>query len=495
LTIYLFLSNVKSKTNGESMKIHIHKKSTVPFYLQISNQIAQRIQSGLLLHNEKLPSLRILAEELSISVLTIRKAYKWLETNGYVIVRPGKGVFVKKKINKNTENIPMSNWQHIFGINVIRSQYLINREPVKYDFSKAVVYPRLLPNHFLALETQKLLIEDGSILTTYGPVQGDYELRKEIANHLYEFQKIQSVAENLIITSGVQQGIDLVAQAILKPGDSIIVESPCYGGALDIFINKGIHIIPIEMDNEGIRSDLVEDLCLKYNPKLIYVNPAFQNPTGMSMSKDRRLELIKLAQDYNFFILEDDSFSDIYFEQSKKHLPIKYYDKTNHVIYIKGFSKTLAPGVRIATLLANGPVFEWLYAVKASMDVGSPLLTQKAILPFLRSDRMKNHVEKLRTALQLRRDTSVEILSSLTEKLQFQVPEGGFNLWLTFHDSRLDMFELLKKANEENISFLPGVACYNNKTDVPSFRISYSLVSDRDLPQGLEKLSKIINKM
>ncbi|MEH7453963.1 PLP-dependent aminotransferase family protein [Gottfriedia acidiceleris] len=477
------------------MKIQIHKKSTVPIYLQVGTQIAGSIQSGLLLPNEKLPSLRILAEELSISLLTVRKAYKWLETNGYVTVEPGRGVFISKKVKKTAQVEPSNNWQQTLGINIVRSQYLINREQLKYDFSKAVVYPRLLPNKFLADEMQKLLRNDASILTTYGPVQGDIELRTEIIKHLYEFQKIRSKAENLIITSGVQQGIDLVAQALLKPGDSIIVESPCYGGALDIFINKGIHIIPVEMDEEGIRSDLIEDMCIKFTPKLIYVNPTFQNPTGISMSNSRRKELIELAQQYHFFILEDDSFSDIYFEKAFQYYPIKYYDQSDHVIYIKGFSKTLAPGVRIAAMLANGPVLEWLLAIKASMDVGSPLLTQKAILPFLRTDRMRSHVEKLRIALQIRRDTSVEILSSLNDQLNFRIPDGGFNLWLTFNTSNLDIFNLLRKANHENISFLPGVACFNNNTDISSLRISYSLVSENDLAEGLEKLRNIIKQI
>jgi len=477
------------------MKIHIHKQSTIPIYLQISNQIAQRIHSGLLLENEQLPSLRMLADELSISVLTIRKAYKWLEKTGYVWVKPGKGVFVLKKTNRAQQKKDSSNnWQQTLGINVVRSQYLMNKESVTYNFSKAVVYPRLLPNKFLAEETQKLLKEDASILTTYGSVQGDEELRIEISKHLFEFQKIRSTHENIIITSGVQQGIDLVAQAVLKPGDSVIVESPCYGGALDIFINKGIHIIPIEMDNEGIRSDLIEDVFHKFNPKLLYVNPSFQNPTGVSMSSDRRKELVELAERYNFFILEDDSFGDIYFEQSVRQPPIKYYDRDHHVIYIKGFSKTLAPGIRIAAMLAYGPIFDWLLAVKASMDVGSPLLTQKVILPFLRTDRMRNHVEKLRIALQLRRDRSVDILSTETNRLQFQIPNGGFNLWLSINKPKIDIFDLLKKANEKDISFLPGVACYNNKTNEPSFRISYSLVSEDELSIGLVELCKIINQ-
>lgn len=476
------------------MKFLIQKNSNIPFYRQIYNQIVQRIQSGLLNHNEKLPSLRIVAEELDISVLTIRKAYKCLEDAGYVSVKPGKGVFVKKKSTLQNKKEDQSNWQHSLGVNVVRSQYLINRHKGKYDFSKAVVYPKLLPNLFLAEEMQKVFRQNDSILSTYGPIEGDKELRFEIANHLFEYQKIKVNGDHIIITSGVQQGIDLVAQALLKPGDTVIVESPCYGGALDVFSNKGINIVPIEMDKHGIRSDLIEEECIKNRPTLVYVNPSYQNPTGISMSIQRRKELVELAEHYQFFILEDDSFSDIYFNNHVNHLPIKYFDQHDHVIYIKGFSKTLAPGIRVASMVAKGPVFDWLYAVKASMDVGSPLLIQKAILPFLRTDRMKKHVEKLRTALQIRRDISVDIFSTISDKVQFEIPKGGFNLWLTLQN-QFDSFSLLEKANAEDISFLPGSACFVNDQKLNTFRISFSLISDSDLTVGLTKLCRIIKSI
>lgn len=489
--MFFALIELKRKT-GDSMKIVLRKESNIPYYQQIYMQIVERIQSGMLSHGDYLPSLRSMADDLQISLLTVRKAYKQLETKGYIRIEQGKGAYIHKRVNKDFKPIPYQ-WQQTKSINVMRSQYVMNQHRKYFDFSQAILYPRLLPNPFLSDEMHKLLNKDQMILATYGPVQGDKELRVEITNYLKEHQQLVIDPSQLLITSGAQQGIDLIAQTLLKPGDLVLVESPCYGAALDVFVNKGVQIIPVSLDNNGIRSDLIDDICQRKNPVLLYVNPTFQNPTGTLMSKERRIELVELAELYNFFIIEDDSFGEIYFEDAIVPPTIKSFDTNGHVIYLKGFSKTLAPGLRIAALAAEGPIFEWLYAVKASMDIGSPLLTQKALLPFLRAERMKNHLEKLRTALQIRRDLTIDILSPLKE-LEFEIPNGGFNLWVTLPQS-IDPFTLLQKANEVDVSFLPGTACLlNHENQYNHLRISYSMLNDKDMLIGLEKLYDTIAK-
>ncbi|MED1115166.1 PLP-dependent aminotransferase family protein, partial [Bacillus paramycoides] len=467
------------------------KESNIPYYQQIYMQIVERVQNGMLLHGDSLPSLRSMAVDLQISLLTVRKAYKQLETKGYIRIEQGKGAYIYKRVKKDFKPIPYQ-WQQTKSINVMRSQYVMNQHRKYYDFSQAILYPRLLPNPFLSDEMHKLLNKDQMILATYGPVQGDSELRGEIANYLKEHQQLVTDPSQLLITSGAQQGINLIAQTLLKPGDIVLVESPCYGAALDVFVNKGAQIIPISLDENGIRSDLIDDICQRKNPVLLYVNPTFQNPTGTVMSKERRMDIVELAELYQFFILEDDSFGEIYFEDAIVPPPMKSFDTNGHVIYVKGFSKTLAPGLRIAALVAEGPIFEWLYAVKGSMDIGSPLLTQKALLPFLRAERMKNHLEKLRTALQIRRDITIDILLPLKE-IQFEIPNGGFNLWVTLPDS-IDPFTLLQKANEVDVSFLPGTACLlNHETQCNHLRISYSMLNEKDMLIGLEKLHDTIS--
>lgn len=281
------------------MKIVLRKESNIPFYQQIYMQVVERIQSGMLLHGDSLPSLRTIADDLKISILTVRKAYKQLETKGYVQIKQGKGVYIHKHEHRKHQPTPYD-WQHTKSINVMRSQYVMNQHRKYYDFSQAILYPRLLPNPFLSDEMQKIIDKDQMILATYGPVQGDEELRIEIARYLKDYQRLAVDPSNLLITSGAQQGIDLIAQTLLQPGDTVIIESPCYGAAIDVFINKGVKIIPIELDEQGIRSDLIDEVCQKQRPVLVYVNPTFQNPTGTIMSSQRRNELVELAELYHF---------------------------------------------------------------------------------------------------------------------------------------------------------------------------------------------------
>jgi len=473
------------------MKLTIDKNSSIPFYEQVGRQIAHRIQSGLIYHGEKLPSIRSLADELQIHILTIRKAYKWLESKGYVEIKQGKGVFVrsgKKEIQKISETF---NWQQNISVNNARSQYLANREKEYYDFSQAVVYPRLLPSQFLVEEMKKILDKQPMILSTYGPVQGDEELRYEIANYLFKSHHLSVSHEKMIITSGVQQGIDLIAQTLLQPGDVVMIESPCYGAAIDVFINKGFRVIPIDVDEQGLKVEMLEDLLQIYHPKLLYVNPTFHNPTGTSMNEERRKQLVELAEMYQFIILEDDSFSEISFDNNPIPKPIKYYDQNGRVIYIKGFSKTTAPGIRIAAVMTDGVLFDWLYGTKASMDIGSPLLTQKALLPILRTERMKNHMEKLRIALELRRNLVLENFQSLNVDI-FR-PKGGLNVWVKL-PSEIHPLKLLDKARENGISYLPGSACFVKEPNGHYIRLSYSYLSEKDLQIGIRKLVNLIEE-
>ncbi|WP_025027711.1 PLP-dependent aminotransferase family protein [Caldalkalibacillus mannanilyticus] len=477
------------------MNLNLNRHLHTPLYEQLYTQIVNQILTGLLQEGETLPSLRTLSEELMISYLTVNKAYKRLEAQGYIEIRQGKGAQVRTKKEKQKAPVKKYEWQKNIHSNIMRSQYFTHRRSFFYDFSQAVVFPGLLPSFFLAEETKKMIDKNKAILTTYGSVQGDEELRLEITKYLKHFQQIQLDPKQCIITSGVQQGISMIAHAFLKEGDVVVVESPCYGAAIDVFLNKGLHIIPLPLDENGPRMDLLEDICQKQIPKLVYVNPTFQNPTGMVMSKERRIDLVELAEMYQFIIVEDDSFGEIYFDHQPLPPPIKHYDSNGHVIYLKGFSKTLAPGLRMGSLFADGHFFDLLYSAKACTDIGSPLMNQKVLLPLLQTKRMRDHLEKLKTALQLRRDRMIaHLMQDVRQSIKFQIPRGGFNLWLRLPDE-VDTMELLHRANLESVSFLPGAFCFHSVPKEQHIRLSYSLVSERDMEVGLSILSTQINSM
>lgn len=473
------------------MKLVVQKESATPIHQQIYHQILNRIQTGTVPDGDKMPSLRKLSTELNVNYLTVNKVYQRLEEEGHIEILQGKGAFVKSK-HKTKPFIDGSGEQEVFSTLLQRSQYLVNRSKSHYDFSKAVVSPGLLPSHFLAQQTKLILDQNPMILTTYGPVEGDEELRNEVSAYVEHQIGYRTDPENILITSGVQQGINIVANTFLTPTDTVAVESPCYGAAIDTFMNRGNAIVPIPMDKEGMRMDVLEEQCLTTPPKLVYVNPTFQNPTGRTMSEKRRKELLELAETYNFLIVEDDSFSEVYFDGVLPPKPIKYFDTSGHCIFLKGFSKTMAPGIRLGALIADESLYEALYISKASMDVGSPLLNQKALLPFMRTQRMKDHHEKLRIALQIRRDITTEILDVyLKGKIRYELPKGGLNLWVEMPDT-VDVEELQKCATRHSISFLPGSACYVTDAPTPAIRLSYSSLSDRENTEGITQLALLI---
>ncbi len=476
------------------MKLVLKKEAATPIHQQIYHQLVNRIQTGVLAAGERMPSLRLLSKELEVNYLTINKVYQRLEEEGYVEILQGKGAFVKSPHSGHT--FPqIDGHQDSFTPLLTRSQYLMQRSKRQYDFSKAVVSPGLLPSHFLADQAKTILDLYPMILTTYGPVEGDEELRTEVSAYLGNQLGYQPPIDEILITSGVQQAINVVANTFLTPSDTVAVESPCYGAALDTFMNRGNAILPIQIDRDGMRTDLLEEQCRRNPPRLVYVNPTFHNPTGTSMSEKRRKELLELAETYHFLIIEDDSFNEIYFDGVLPPKPIKYFDTTGHCIFLKGFSKTMAPGIRLGALIADKILYESIFIAKASMDVGSPLLNQKVILPFMKTQRMKDHLEKLRIALQIRRDMTVEILENhLKDRITYEIPKGGLNLWIKLPEG-IDLLGLQKRASELSISFLPGSACYATNEPSQEIRISYSGLSDRENTEGITKLAKLITDM
>ncbi|WP_221568302.1 PLP-dependent aminotransferase family protein [Alkalihalobacillus sp. TS-13] len=476
------------------MKLVLKKEAATPIHQQIYHQLVNRIQTGAVAAGEKIPSLRWLSKELDVNYLTINKVYQRLEEEGYIEILQGKGAYVKSRHTGHPSS-QRDEQQDSFSPLLTRSQYLMQRSKHQYDFSKAVVSPGLLPSYFLAEQAKAIFDLHPMILTTYGPVEGDEELRKEVSAYLDNQLGYKPPLDEILITSGVQQAINVVANTFLTPTDTVAVESPCYGAALDTFMNRGNAILPIPIDLSGMRTDLLEEQCRKNPPKLVYVNPTFHNPTGASMSEKRRKELLELAETYHFLIIEDDSFNEIYFDGVLPPKPIKYFDTTGHCILLKGFSKTMAPGILLGALIADKRLYEQVYIAKASMDVGSPLLNQKVILPFMKTQRMKDHLEKLRIALQIRRDMTADILEMcLKDRIRYELPKGGLNLWIKLPEE-IDMRALQKRASEHSISFLPGSACYAVNEPTQEIRISYSGLSDRDNTEGITKLGKLIAEM
>jgi DNA-binding transcriptional MocR family regulator len=480
------------------LKIELKRNAGIPIVQQIYENIADRIRSGSIQEEERLPSVRSLAKQLGVSFLTIVRAYDLLDKNGLIVRIQGKGTFVKAsspKSHKKSEERNSFHWQLSILDYLPRAQFSThyNSSENSIQFSLAAISPSLLPNRYLEKEIHSILEKDPTTLSKYGPVQGDAELRQAMSNYLKK-QKINISKQDILVTNGTQQGIDLVARTFIGPGDVVITEAPTYPAALDIFRSRGANIVPVPIDNDdGMRMDILLRVCETYKPKLIYTIPNFHNPTGTVLSQDRREKLLALAQEYQILILEDDPWSEIYFDE-KPPFPIKSLDTNGYVIYLKGLSKTLIPGCRIGLLTANGTVFSRLVASKANADLGSPLLTQKAIFPLFHSKRMDDHMKKLRFALKLRRDLVTDLLKrNIPAEVVWTEPKGGLNIWISIPQG-LDTNHLLMECQKKNIYFLPGSACFPGEPETNHLRLSFSYLQENVLETGVIEFCETVKK-
>jgi len=286
------------------LNIQINKNSKISIKDQIYQEIAERIRSRMLHAGQPLISIRKLAKQLNVSQVTVHKAYEKLAKDKLIVKVQGKGVFVKS-MHEGKRNEPEQSaafeWQANVSDYIHRAQliqYLFQSKPIQ--FATSVIYPKLLQTNLMKEEMIRLITEDPSVLTRYSEAQGDIDLRVGMQNYLKQYHGLETTAEQLIITSGVQQAIDMVARSFIGPGDIVFMENPCYTGAIDVMRSRGASIIPIDLDHHGIKIDDLYVLCEKLRPKLIYTNPSFQNPTGTVLSEKRRRELVEIANIFNF---------------------------------------------------------------------------------------------------------------------------------------------------------------------------------------------------
>lgn len=477
------------------MHIEIQRKAEISLSKQIYLSIVDHIRSGLLSEGVQLPSVRDLSKQLGVSLVTVVKAYNKLEQEGFITSVQGKGTFVNAETEEAADagqETLSFDWQLSVQDYLPRAQFArFHQTPEKIHLSSSMIDPGLLPNRYLEREIHQILSENPKILSQYGEIQGDAGLRNAMSEYLRDFG-VLAAPENLLVTSGSQQGIDLIARTFVGPGDVVVMEAPTYPGAIDIFRGRGATILTVPVDANGMRVDILQNLCDKYKPKIIYTIPTFHNPTGAVMTPKRRRQILDIAQSIQSIIIEDDPWGEIYFGK-KPPASIKSIDHYGHVIYLKGLSKTLAPGCRIGILAASGSIFNRLLAAKANADLGSPLLTQKAILPFIKSEKIIDHMKKLRTALKIRRDLVLTLLSQhAPSEVSWVVPQGGLNLWLSL-PSWLDTHHLLLEAKKQQLTFLPGSACYPVEQEKHHLRLSYSYISEQLLHQGITTLCNIIH--
>ena len=361
-------------------------------------------------------------------------------------------------------------------------------DPKIISFAGGLPAPELFPVKEMKAAVDKVFEEHGQEAMQYGAAKGVTALREVIQQHVKEKENVDSELDNVLVTTGSEQALDLVGKAFVNPGDTVLVEQPTYLCALDVFRSYGANFASVEMDEDGMKMDALEE-ALKANPntKLIYTVPNFQNPTGRTMTEERRKQLAELAEKYDVYVLEDNPYGEIRF--AGQHVPaVKSFDKSGHVFYMSTFSKTLAPGFRLGWLVADKAVVNKLTVLKQSADLHTDNLAQFAVAQFFADNDVDAHVKEISALYGKRKDLMLEgIKKYFPEGVKYTDPEGGMFLWVEVPGVD-DTVELFKECLEHDVAFVPGDPFFAGEVQPGAFRLNYSNMKEDQIEVGLKRL-------
>lgn len=339
---------------------------------------------------------------------------------------------------------------------------------------------------------------DGSAFQ-YGLTEGYLPLRKMIARHSIRYG-LNITPENILITSGSQQGLDLIGRIFINPGDRILVEEPTYLGALQAWNTYGAEYVSVPIDQDGMKMDALE-AALRTGPKFIYVLPNFQNPSGVTLSAARRRRLIELANHYGVPIIEDDPYGQLRYEG--EHVPaVAVLDKRGrddcetcyrgNVIYLSTFSKLLAPGLRVAWVVAAPEVIEKLVQAKQGADLQSSTFNQMLVYEVAREGFLDQHIQTLRRMYRERRDAMLHALQEhFPHTVHWTQPHGGLFLWATLPEG-IDAAQVLRHALAEHVAFVPGASFFANGGGANTMRLNFSNATPQQIYEGIARLGQVV---
>lgn len=376
----------------------------------------------------------------------------------------------------------------------IRELLKLTEQPEIISFAGGLPAPELFPIEALKEVCLKVLDTDGKAALQYSPTEGYVPLRKIISDRLKR-DGIDISYEDILITSGSQQGLEFCARVFVDEGETIICESPSYLGALNAFKAYLPNFVEVEMDEDGMKMDELEK-ALKENPnaKFIYTIPDFQNPTGITMSLERRKRIVELAEEYNIPVVEDNPYGDLRFD-GEKHPPISFFDKKGMVIYLGTFSKIFAPGLRLGWVAASPEITKKYVLVKQGADLQTNSMSQREIATYIEMNDIDEHIEKIIKVYRKRRDLMIDTMKKeFPENVSYTYPNGGLFTWVTLPNG-VDAAEVLQKALEEKVAFVPGGAFYPKPGNENHFRLNYSNMPEDKIVEGITRLGKVLKAL
>lgn len=379
----------------------------------------------------------------------------------------------------------------------IRELLKISRIPGMISFAGGLPAPETFPVKELEEICSQVLRQKGATALQYGTTEGEASLREEISKWMMR-EKSTVKPENILVTTGSQQGLDIVSKVFLDPKDIVVLELPSYIGGLQAFTAYRAKMIGVSQDEEGMRMDLLEKVLArlakrKKKPKFIYVVPDFQNPSGVTLQLERRKKLLELAYEYEIPILEDSPYRDLRFKGES--VPAIYsLDKEKQVIALGTFSKILCPGLRLAWIMAPSEWMDRMVVAKQSMDLCCPTYNQLIVAEFMKRGLMQKQVESIRKLYSKKVEAMLAALKKYMPKgVTWTHAEGGLFLWVRL-PKNMNTNELLPKAIENKVAYVIGSAFYCNGKGQNTMRLNFSYPTEQQIDEGIQRLAKMIRE-
>jgi 2-aminoadipate transaminase len=362
------------------------------------------------------------------------------------------------------------------------------------SFAGGLPAPELFPIEQMETITTRVLREDGRAALQYSTTEGYGPLREIISTQRMPVVGVKAGTDNIMITNGSQQGLEFSAKIFIDKDDIIICESPSYLGALNAFKAYQPKFIEISMDDNGMNVDELEK-ALEDNPnaKMIYTIPDFQNPSGKTMSVDRRKRIAVLAEKYNIPVIEDCPYGELIFE-GNVNPSIKSFDKSGHVIFLGTFSKIFCPGLRIGWVCAEPEIIQKYVHVKQGADLQCSTIAQRETALFMQQYDLNEHIAKIKTIYKNRRDVMLEAIDKyFPSDVKYTKPKGGLFAWVQLKEG-LNAAEILQEALKEKVAFVPGGSFFPNGGNENHFRLNYSNMSEDLIVEGMKRLGNVLKR-
>lgn len=376
----------------------------------------------------------------------------------------------------------------------IREILKVTQNPEIISFAGGLPNPISFPQEELKISMNRIADKFGAKIYQYSTTAGLDSLRQFIADRYNRIHKMNITIDNIIITTGSQQALDLIGKVFVNEGDKVMVENPSYLGLLQAFSSYGADFVQTKLDDDGLNIEELKKTLKEHKPKVSYLIPNFQNPTGLTYTKENREKVFECIKDEDLILIQDDPYGELRFEEGER-IPYIGVNQSEKNIYLGSFSKIVTPGMRLGYIIANKEIIKMLETAKQAADLHSNIFGQYLIADYLLNNDLDKHIEKIKKLYKEQAFSMVDAMQEyFPQEIKFTIPKGGMFTWVTLKEGT-DVLKLFDRAIDKKVAFVPGHPFYVKPDNVNTLRLNYTNADAQTIKTGIKRLAEAIKEI